>query len=230
MSKLKIKVQYWDVGHINELKLRSGDEDSMAISEQQFSSINYLTFLDQDDVPITGEIPMESNEVTPYFSSELMAHMKKNFKNITIGDEVIIPLKKFNHQQEPILRCIVESNSMVKYNKTLERFVDKDIRGFTSIPAALEAFTNIVYQKISTNLLHLEIVLKSYLITNEDNYKIPVVEDVNNVKFDCLKNVIPRRSLGQEFSYQELLKYLSDPSTYVYPHPPSPFDTFFFAE
>lgn len=232
-ARLKIKVNFWDVAHIQDLKASEDEdnEDNMAsIGEQQFSSINYLTFVDSNDIPITGEIPMVSEGTIPYFSSELLVYIKDNFRSVKIGDEIIIPLKKFNHITEPILRCVIESNSMIKFNATLEKFVKTDIRKFTSLTEVLSAFTKLVYTEIETNVMHLEIVLKSYLITDEDNYNIPIVEDINNVKFDSLGSIIPRRSLGQQFAYQELLKYLSDPATYVLPHPRGLFDTFFYSD
>jgi hypothetical protein len=232
VSKLKVKIQYSDMDNVNNLK--SGDDDDedggSSIGEQQFSSINYLTFLDANDVPLTAEIPMVSDGTIPYFSIEMLNYMKDNFRSLQIGDEIIIPLKKFNHANEPLLRCVVESNSMIKFNATLEKFVKTDIRRHTSLQSVLEAFTGIVYKEIKTNIMHLSVVLKSYLVTNEHNYNIPVVEDPNNVMFDSLGSIIPRRSLGQQFAYQELLKYLSDPSTYVLPHPRGLLDTLFYVD
>lgn len=229
ISKLKVKINFWDI-HLNDLKSSEDEEeDSTAtIGEQQFSSINYLTFIDINDVPLTPEVYMVSDGTTPYFSTEMLAYMRENFKSIKIGDEIIIPLKKFNHTTEPLMRCIIESNSMIKFNATLEKFVNRDIKKFTSLPDVLSTFTNIVYKEIKTNIMHLEVVLKSYLITDENNYNIPVVEDIHNVRFESLGSIIPRRSLGQQFAYETLLKYLSDPSTYVLPHPKGIFDHFFY--
>ena len=230
VSRLKVKVQFWDIPHIKDLKSldMEDDENATVINEQQFSTINYLTFLDANDIPITSEIPMVSDGTIPYFSNEMLSYIKDVYKSVQIGDEVIIPLKKFNHLKDPLLRCVIESNSMIKFNATLEKFVRTDIKKYTSLPEVLSAFTGIVYKEIGTNLMHLEVVLKSYLITDEDNYDVPVVTDIHNVKFDTLGAVIPRRSLGQQFAYQELLKYISDPATYVLPHPDGLLDNFFY--
>lgn len=234
VSRVKIKVNFWDMQHIADLGIRDDDDEegggSVSIGEQQFSSINSITFLDQNDVPLTGEIPMHSDGTIPYFSSEMLSYMKSNFKSISIGDEIIIPLKRFDHQNEPLMRCILESNSMIKFNATLEKFVKTDIRRYTSLPDVLQAFTSIVYKEIKPNIMHLEVVLKSYLITDEDDYRIPIVEDIDNVRFESLGTIIPKRSLGGQFAYQELLKVLSDPSTYTLPHQRGLFDNFFYPD
>lgn len=229
ITKLKTKIPFWDMQHINDLGARDDDENNLAsIGEQQFSNINYMTFLDQDDVPLTAEIPMASDGTIPYFSSEMLVYIKSVMKSISIGDEIIIPLKKFDHVNEPLLRCIVESNSMIKFNKTLEKFVKTDIRRYTSLTDVLRDFTTIVYTEIKVNILHLAVVLKSYLITSDEDFRIPVVSDIENVRFESLGTIIPKRSLGGQFAYQELLKVLSDPTTYTQSHPRGLFDTYFY--
>lgn len=231
ISKLKIKINFWDAPHINDYMTAIDDAENSYgnIGEQQFSSVNYLTLVDQDDVPITAEVPMDFRDITPYFSSEFMTHIKEQQKNVLVGNEIIIPLKKFDHSEFPLFRYIIESNSMIKFTKTLEKFVDRDIKDFTTLSSALTALADITYQQIDTNLMHLCVILKSYLITSDMDYRIPVVFDPNNVQFGTLENILTRRSLGQEFAYQELLKFVSNMLTYTQPHPSGIFDTFFYA-
>lgn len=231
VSRLKIKINFRDIPHLEALRGNESDDDEViSIGEQQFSKLNYVTFLDSNDIPETAEINMVSEGTIPYFSSEMIQYIKENFRSIKIGDEIIIPLKKFEHTTEPLMRCVVESNSMIKFNKVLETFLESDIKKYTDLVEALEAFTSIVYKEIKTNIMHLEVVLKAFLITNEDNYDIPVVTNIHDVKFEKLTSLIPKRSLGQQFAYQELMSYISDPSTYVLPHPRGLYDPFFYPD
>jgi len=226
-SHLKLGIQIHDMPQINDLQYL---EDEGAIGEQQFSRINYLTFATDQDIVQPGEVAMISDTTVPYLSSEMLAYIKDRFKSIEIGDMIWVPLKAFDHINEPLLKCVIESSSMIKFIASLTRFMITDIRKYTSLTEVLRDFTALVYKQIDTNLMHLEVVLKSYLITDEINYNVPIVTDVENVRFNTLGAIIPRRSLGGQFAYERLAEVLEDPTTFILPHRKGIFDVFFFAD
>ncbi len=231
VSNLMVGVPFQDMQHISDMVARplrdDDDDDTVVVGEQQFSNITSMLFARiSDGVAITQEIPMNSGDVFPYFSTEMRNYIKRNIKSITIGDVIWIPLKKFDLQNEPLLRCIIESNSMMKFNKQLETFATRSIRGYTSIPDALRDFTTLVYEKLSTNIMHLEVVLKSYLIDPLD-YTIPLVSDPDDVHFGDLRSIITRRSLGTFLAFERLKEFRSRPEPYVMGHPVGLFDVYF---
>ena len=232
VDRLKIGIQFRNIHRIAELRNDEESEGNALINEQQFSAIHFLTFASSEtDTWITPEVPMLSDDIVPYLSSEVLAFIRDNPRNVEIGEDMVwISLKRFNHINEPLLRYVIQSNSMLRFTATLSQFATKDIRQYTSLGEALGAFSEMVYKEIpDTNIFHLETVLKSYLITDDLNYNIPVVTDPNNVRFGTLLTIIPRRSLGTMFAYERLAEYISkEPEMYTLPHRPGIFDTFFF--
>ena len=231
-DKLKIGVQFRDIPLIRHLQPSDDDTEMAAFSEQQFSTIHIVQFADVDTgLSHTPEIGMGVETTIPYFSTEFLSHIKDRFSAVTVTDDwVWIPLKKFDHVNAPLFRCVVQSSSMIKFNTKLARFATSEIGKYTSIPQALERFAQEVYQEVNPNIFHLECVLKSYLITSETDYNVPLVTDVNNVKFGTLLGIIPRRSLGGMFAYEQLARHMADPATYIFPHRDGFFDPHFYSD
>lgn len=238
VSRLKIGIQYRDIRHINELKPEASSREAgdvehspeTVISEQQFSTIRSLMFADADtDDILRSEVSMIHEGIVPYLSTEMLSFIEDNFKNVTVTEDMVwISLKRFDHVNEPLLRCVVQSNSMIRFTEILSRFATGDIKNYTSLGDALRDFSEMVYQEVQTNIFHLETVLKSYLITNDVNYDIPIVTDPENVKFGTLLSIMPRRSLGGMFSYERLSEFMEkEPELYLLPHKHGLFDTFF---
>ncbi|CAK9253468.1 unnamed protein product [Sphagnum jensenii] len=230
LSEVKIGVRLRDVPHINELQRQDDEgEDHSAISEQEFSSINYIMFADvKTDTPLTGEVPMTFDGMNPYFSVEMLNYMRDNFRHISVDDTIWIPLKRFNNDIDPIMRCVVQSSSMIRYNKELERFATSEIKKHDSLTTCLAAYSDLVFREVSTNLMHVEVVLRSYLITSETDYRVPIVTDINNVRFSDIHTIIARRSIGEQLAFERLPDYLSNPITFITEHQKGPFDLFFF--
>ena len=234
ISRLKIGVQFADIQHIKELNVAENTEESAPINEQQFSSIHHVIFADTtSDTILTPEVPMVSNGTVPYFSSELLDHIRDHPKCVTILEDMVwISLKGFDHRNEPLMRYVMQSNSMLRFNERLSKFATSEVREYTSLPEVLAQFSEMVFTKVKdVNIFHLETVLKSYLITDDTNYNIPVVTDINNVKFGTLLSIIPRRSLGGLFAYERLAKFMTEePELYLLGHRVGIFDSFFYNE
>lgn len=230
-DRLKIGVQFRDIPLIRQLQAPE-DAETVAFREQQFSSIYYAQFADADTgVPQTPEVGLVADGTVPYFSAEFLAHIRDRFSTVTITDDwVWIPLKRFDHENEPLFRCVVQSSSMRKFNDDLAKFATSEIGRYTSVEHALHDFANKVYQEVNPNLFHLECVIKSYLVTSETDYRVPVVTDINKVKFGTLLGIIPRRSLGGMFAYERLAAHLTDPAMFIFPHQHGFFDPFFYSD
>jgi len=232
ISRLQIGIQYKDISHIKELLAPEElDGEVSPIVEQQFSSIHHLSFAVAESGHLeTQEVRMISGNTIPYFSTEFLEFLGDNPKNVDIADDMVwINLRNFDSANKPMFRYVMQSNSMLKFVSTLTKFATSTIRDYTSLPEALAIFSQLVFSEVNVNLLHLEIVLKSYLITSEQDYNIPVVTDINNVKFGTLSSILPRRSLGALFAYERLAEFMTkEPELYLFPHRHGDFDDFFF--
>jgi len=229
VDRLKIGVQFRDISMIRHLQT-TDDETDTEFNEQQFSTLHFIQFADVDnEMGQTPEVSMAVDDTVPYFSLEFLTHIHERFNSVTITEDwVWIPLRKFDHLNAPLMRYVVQSSSMIKFTQDLAKFATRKISQYTEIEYALRDFAQMVYSEVHPNIFHLECVLKSYLITSDSDYNVPVVRDINNVRFGSLQEIIPRRSLGGMFAYEQLAKHITDPAMYIFPHKTGFFDNFFY--
>jgi hypothetical protein len=234
IDRLKIAVSFRDIPYIKEIRAADEEGETVApISDKQFSNIRSMIFADANsDTLATPEVSLISNGTIPYFSAELLNFIREHPRCVTIADDLVwISLKNFDRTNEPLLRYVVQSNSMMRFNNELETFATSDIGDYTTLKEALADFSEKVFQEINVNLLHLETVLKSYLITSDQDYNVPMVTDIDNVRFGTLLTIMPRRSLGGMLAYERLGEFMAkEPELYLLPHREGLFDSFFYAE
>lgn len=212
-----------DICPLHDLTLLKPDED---INEEKFSHPTYMVISSNkkcDDI----EIPLVSDKTTPHLSAEFLFHMKKNLKKIKQDESMIwIPLNGIAPQY-PIFRSVVANNSMMAYMKLAASFLQTNIDKITSYSQALRDFTDIVYSKVGVNIIHIETMLKAYMVTSSLNYDVPVVTDPNHVLFQTNPRIVKNRTVSGELAFQCLLQYLSYPGTFIIPRSPGVFDPFF---
>lgn len=219
----KLGVPIYDIRHISDLNLIKNDS---AINPEHFSKITKMCISTiSNDEHITKIINMESNRTYPYFSKEMLIYIRENYDRLTIGDTVWIPLDKFDINN-PIFKSLVLNDSMLVFVETCKSALESKISGYTSIPEALKDLSNIIYNKVSVNIFHIETLLKSYLITSEFDYSIPEVTDIDNVKFQTLSRINVQRSLGTFMAFENIYGTLIHPTTYLIPRAANPFDTY----
>ena len=233
VDKLKIGVPFREIHRIKELIQKSSDDDDDVgtISQQQFSTIRHAVFTTVDNDLPTQEISMVSEDGTvPYFSEEVLDYISEHPRCVSIIEDMVwITFKGFDSLREPLMRCVIQSDSMIRFNETLAKFATSKVRDFTSLSEVLAQFSDMVFRKINVNIFHLETVLKSYLITSEDDYNVPVVTDINNVRFGTLISILPRRSLGAFLAYERLGQVIADePEIYLFGHRKGVFDSYIF--
>ena len=93
--------------------------------------------------------------------------------------------------------------------------------------AALDTFSSLIYDKVSVNIVKLEVLLKAHLVSGIGNFSIPVVKDPKNVMFDKTVNVVQNRTLSSMLALQGLKKQLASPYIYTQVRDSGPFDAFF---
>jgi hypothetical protein len=219
----KIGIPINDISRISDLRLI---KSRAAINEEHFSKITKMMISSyRTDDYVTKIINMESAKRFPYFSKDMLIYIKDNYSRLDIGDTVWIPMDKFDIEK-PIFKSLVVNDNMLDFVAIVKNFLESKIATYTSATEVLKDFSNIIYSKVSTNLFHIELLLKAYMITNEFNYQIPCVEDVDNVKFQTTPRINADRSLGTFFAFETLYGVLTHPKTYLIPRSSNPFDAF----
>lgn len=227
MKDAYLGVPLGDFQGLHDVQLIRDDKE---ISEQKMSSIHVLFFREGDQ--LTHMYEVANGKQTPFFSADMLVHIRNHYEDVKIQDDVIwIPLK--GTENITLFKTIVINDNMLEYVATVSTWLGngsdnaKDsIAKKRTCAGALAAFSDIVFSKCSVNIIHLEVLLKSYLITGDGDYSIPVVEDANNVRFGTMKTILDNRFVGTKLAYEDLAKYIKNPSTYTQAKQKSPFDIF----
>lgn len=194
-------------------------DDEAQINDADFSNIKMLAVLDDrlDENPIPPTVMEDKNKTTPYFTSDFLMYVKENDDLVTIGEtEILISLERWDIE-DPIMGYVMENASMPRFvNRVTELFM-KDIQEYTSAEKALRDFTNIIYTKVSPHIYHICVALRACMVISNNDFRIPVVKDINDVKFMPLLHAIPQRSTGGQFAFERMVKHLGDPRTFTVP-------------
>lgn len=190
------------------------------INESKLSHIDKF-YLKRGDKVSTYVLYQE--KLTPFLSDAFLMRIRDIYEHVEIKDEVIwIPL--INTEGLSIFKTIVTNDNMNEYVKSVQAFLSDPITKCTSCEQALREFSDIIYSKVEANVVHLEVLLKSYEITSDTDPRIPVVEDEQNVKFGSIASVLRDRHVGVRLGFEKIPAYISSPSTYVVPRQKNPFD------
>lgn len=193
------------------------------ISEERFSQV-YDFFLRQhgsDSKPIRVELM--SNGQVPFLSSDMILFIQDHWHDLIFDDQIVwIPMK--GTEKLVLFRNTVINDNMFLFVKSVDKFLSSDIKEFTTCSSALEKFSSIIYSKVIANIVHLETLLKAYEIISQQDYRIPLVTDPNNVLFQTTASILNNRHIGTKLGYQGLKQYICHPSTYLTLRQESPFD------
>ena len=192
ISQLMIGIPFMYMPRISDLQ-HIKDENSL--NEQALSDISTLTLANNKTGKLlTAQIDMSDNTdpdnpSTPYFTTEMLLYIKRNMDIIDIGDTIWINMSRFDTSQ-PILRCTIENESMIKFTEKIHDMFESKISTYTSAPQALRDFSTTAYRKVKTNFMHLEVIIKACLVKSETDFTVPIVTDPENVRFGKLKTII----------------------------------------
>lgn len=221
-SKIKkhmLGVSLKDVHNIHDIALIRADKP---VKEERFSRLTCFEIKDAEGKKNHYSLETADDQL-PFLSTEMLFHMKERNNKIVIDEEMMwIPIE--GTDTIPIFRTIVINDNTRLFVGKVSRFLSSDISEYTSCADALEAFSSIIYEKVNANIVHLEVLLKAFLISSPGDYRVPRVEDPNKVMFQTLNAVLTNRNVGTKLAYQGLAQYMCQPSTYLVQHQSSPFD------
>lgn len=233
-----IGIRVDDFAGINDIPLL---RDNVEINERKLSCIRSFCVASKDKSHI-WEYKTEEGKQTPFLTSEFLLHIRDHYDEV-IQENGIIWIPLGDGVGLKIFKTIIVNDNMIDFVKSVNSFFGaggtttktKDIttrnqiqpiKSFHTCSGALEALSELVYSKCKINIVHLEVILKSALITSKTDPNIPVVTDPNNVMFGTIEHILSRRHVGNKLLYEGLNRYIKDsPETYTVPKAPSVFDT-----
>jgi hypothetical protein len=211
-----------DLGVLSDLQLLS--EDRIFI-EDNFSLLKniYLKLGDhKDKYSVVGK-----TKQTPFLHRMFLLYMKKMASEMYWEGEILwIPLKGWK-SSSTFFNSHIQNDSMSSAVKDNLNFLTNDIKSYTSASKALARLTELVYSKTFVNICHLEVLLKAHQVTDASNFSIPAVQDPNGFHFAKTNDNISNRSLGTQFAFEQMFKFLTTINAYLFPKEKSIFDQFF---
>jgi hypothetical protein len=199
-------------------------DGSMNIRERIFSTMSNVVVMDVNGKMIN--IPLMTDVTVPFMTRRALLYLKSKYAEIQVDDDFIwVPMKGLKDVKRfPFLKTTVINDSMMAFVDSITGFLTKNIATYRSVSVALEDFSKLVYAKVQVNIMHLEVLLKAYLVTSGDNYDTPIVTDPENVLFAKMEDIISSRTIGAELAFERLRGYFSKVNTYVVPKTISPLD------
>lgn len=193
------------------------------LKDEVFSSVPTCMLRSTGETDHVENLVLEQNKQAPFLALDFLIHMKKVYDQISMEDGVIwIPLKGTN--KIDIFGTNIINDNMLMFVNSVTSFLSSPIRNYTSCSDALQAFSDLIYSKVSANIVHIETVLKAYLVTSSLDYRIPLVENPDDVHFQTTSQILGHRHVGTKLGYQGLAQYLAQPSTYLVARQSNPFD------
>lgn len=193
------------------------------IKEERYSQVYdfFIRTTDKELDPI--RVNLESNGQVPFLSSEMLLYIRDHYHDLKMDKQVVwIPMA--GTEKFALFRNVVINDNMLQFVNNVSSFLSKEIKDYTTCSSAINDFSKVVHAKVSANIVHLEVLLKAYMISSASDYRIPQVTDPNNVMFQTTASILNNRHVGTKLAYQGLYQYVCHPSTYMTLHQESPFD------
>ena len=204
-ENVKFRVPNDAINQISDLNL-----DTLPTAES-YSKIPFIEIIKDDEV--VDRICLEADVFIPYFSTQMLEHMHMHYRQIKVDEEyTTFSLAGFDIKQ-PFMKFVVLNDDMITYTKRVYGFLGSRMINYTSVADCMRDFSTVVYQKSSINSFFIESVVRSHMIASENDFRIPVVTDFNNVRFGNLADVISETSVSGKLAFENLKQYLTAPST-----------------
>lgn len=210
-------------GSVSDLHSLNKD-DTLAIPEERLSDITAIYVKDSDGN--NDLVSMEVDGQTPYLTADFMYYMKDHYNEL-IQDENVVWVPMRDCKYTPIFRTTISTDSMMGFVNTVVKVLESGkLARYKDAGAALQDFAELCYDKVSTHISHLEVILKAHLVSSKHDWSIPIVTDPKNVKFSKTVRIIQNRSVSMEMALQGHKKYFSSARTYTTLHEQGPFDVY----
>ena len=216
ISLSDIRGNITDLHHITE---------ELPIPEERYSEL--VSFYIKTEHGEIIEIPLSVEGQSPFLTIEFLLYMKSRYNDLEVTPDCVwIPMN--GCKRIPIMRTTIVNDSMMGYVNLITDFVESGkLTKYKDASKALFDFSNLVFDKVFVNIFHVEVMLKAHLVTNKNNWSIPIVEDPTNVTFSKTVKIISNRTISGALSLQGHRKFFANSKTYTTPHESGPFDNYY---
>lgn len=210
-----------DISKINDLKYYISENEMHAA---YFTEIKYMSVSrlrpDGTIAPGTSRTPMKGEANTyPHLSPEILDIIKNHKEDIIYQDKLAWLVLRNVNPDVPVMQCTVVNNSIRKFVREFTELVNKKVENYKSLNHFMDVLSKLVWEtgKVPTHVTHMSCLVRSCLITNKRDFHVPVVTDPDQVMFSSLNRIIPARSIGGLFAYQNIDQATNNPNTFIVP-------------
>jgi len=191
--KLKIPIKFF--GYM------AGSGDKLKI-EESFNEVAHITIIKEDGEEM---VDMSNERVFPYFSAKFLNYLRNKYSELVVtkDNEYIIPMSDFNIRW-PIMKFNVINDDMVSYTKECDDFIKSRVGQYTTATSALHDLASVIYSKSSINIFYIEVLLRTMMRKTGDKPGLPVVEDLDNVRFEGICKNITTHTLSHKLIYERI--------------------------
>jgi len=196
-----------------------------AVMPETFSEIQHFE-LRRLDGTLVEQIELAPGEFRLYLSSFMLSYITLRIDEIPVeNDRYVIPLSGYDFSK-PLINFSAFNDDMVAFTRRVATFFDTKIKKYKSLPTLMRELTELLYEKASVNLFYVEIVVRAFLIEEEDDYRIPAITDIENLKCKTIREVITNREVSAKIAFELINKYFSETATFNIPKSPGMFDNY----
>ena len=204
LRKTSIRLNLSAIGPITDLTRQT------IPAGETFSAVEKIELV--KDGNVCDVLDLIDGDTKPYLSNYMLQYMRKNYKKLVVTPETVdIPLEGFDFNKS-VLRYRVVNDDMVSFLSAVENFLSTQIKEYHSVSKLIGDFIELLYHKTNIELFYVEMMLRGFMITNEDDYRIPVMERGDEyVNFGGLGPVISEAALSTKLSFERMDSLFSDP-------------------
>ena len=199
LRKAKLRINVRDVGAVSDLL------HPVLPAGAAWSKIGMFEIIGSKGNTI-DTIELTDGTIYPYFSGDFMEYMQSIFKELVMhSDSIDIPLERFDFRT-PVFKYTTTNADMMAFVDDVGAFLSSKIGDYRSIPKALEDFSSLVYTKTDVNIFYIEIILRSFLVSQGGmDHSIPIITDPNQaVEFDKMGSMISESALSTKLAFERL--------------------------
>lgn len=173
-------------------------------------------------------VDITSRDESPFLSLEFINFMRRHRRRLLIDqDFMTVPLKGWQIDQ-PLCAYTVISADVSAFIRRVKQFFESKLKQYTSVTEALNDLIALLVIKSNAPLSAVQVVLRSFLLSPDPtDPRLPIVTDVDNVKFGDVEMVTRQRSSTLLLAFEDQTRALNDPTHYLYRKQPLPGDPMF---
>ena len=204
LKKISVRLNLSAIGPITDLTRQT------IPAGETFSAVERIELV--RDGNVCDVLDLTDGDTKPYLSNYMLQYMRKNYKKLVVTPETVdIPLEGFDFSKS-FLRYRVVNDDMVSFVAAVENFLSTQIKEYHSVSKLIADFTELLYNKANIELFYVEMMLRGFAITSEEDYRIPVMEHGDEpVNFGGLGPVISEAALSTKLSFERMDSLFSEP-------------------